>query len=50
MKENRLRNQTCGSQGGGEGKIGSLELATIYLELDMTWATELNWTDKYIYT
>ena len=21
MKENRLRNQTCGSQGGGEGKI-----------------------------
>ena len=36
MKENRLRDQTCGSQGGGEGQIGSLELATIYLESDMT--------------
>ena len=44
MKENRLRDQTCGSQGGGEGKIGSLEFGIsnhLYIYI--------RWINLYIY-
>ena len=36
MKENRLRNQTCGSQGGGEGKIGNFIYIYIYISVQFS--------------